>query len=50
MKHSKGVTDNAIIYSNAKQVNIARNSLVFYCVEEQKNLKILRYKIQSAGY
>lgn len=50
MEHSKGVTDNVNIYSNAKQVNIARNSLVFYCVQKQKNLKTLRYKIQTARY
>lgn len=32
MKHSKDVPDNDNIYSNPKQVDITRNSLVFYRV------------------
>jgi len=48
MKHSKDVADNANTYLKPKQVDITRNHLVFYSVQEKRNLKII--KVQSARY
>lgn len=57
MKHSKDVSDNANNHSNPEQAHINRNNLVFSIhtqtkkkKKEKMNPKIIKYKLQSAGY